>query len=269
MDNELDIWYLSLAFLAKAFSKQPQSDKAVTIYVCATDAQPASEDDYLCCEKSLALGLVRTIPQEQPFVDWRHLDMQAQDIEEAAGLIMNKLATIDHDRSGFQERYKVNTVLEELASSEFLANSQSDIQLQSGGLYLITGGLGEIGLELAQALLEDKNAKLLLAGRSTLPSTPSSSSLPNKISMDSDQFAKTLNRYQVLQTSYPYVEYRTIDICDDRALIAAVRDLESTWQTKLCGVFHLARVTDDRLICEQTRDGILNTLKPKVQGTIQ
>ena len=86
--------------------------------------------------------------------------------------------------------------------------------------------------------------------------------------MDNERFAKTLNRYQVLQTAYPYVEYRTIDICDDRALIAAVKDLESKWQTKLCGVFHLARVTDDRLISEQTRDGILNTLKPKVQGTI-
>ena len=269
LDNELDIWYLSLAFLAKAFSKQPQSEQVVTIYVCATDAQPASEGDYLCCAKSLALGLVRTIPQEQPFLDWRHLDMQVEDIEQAAGLIMNELATIDRDREvAFRRGVRLIPVLEELPSSEFLAKNQSDIHLQSGGLYLITGGLGEIGLELSQALLEDNNAKLLLVGRSPLPTTHSSSSLPDRISMDSDRFAKTLNRYKVLQTSYPYVEYRAIDICDDRALVAAVKDLESTWQTKLCGVFHLARVTDDRLIYEQTRDGILNTLKPKVQGTI-
>ena len=172
-DNELDIWYLSLAFLAKAFSKQPQNEKAVTIYVCATDAQPASDGDYLCCEKSLALGLVRTIPQEQPFLDWRHLDIQGQDIEEAAGLIMNELSTIDHDREvAFRKGIRLIPVLEELASSNFLANSQSDIQLQSGGLYLITGGLGEIGLEPPRLYLRTIMQNCYLSGAQLCPLPP-------------------------------------------------------------------------------------------------
>ena len=41
--------------------------------------------------------------------------------------------------------------------------------VRRGGVYLITGGLGDLGLELAEHLARTAGANLILAGRSTLP----------------------------------------------------------------------------------------------------
>jgi len=268
-DNALDLWFLSLAFLAKALHEQLEPEQTIPIHVCATDAQPVSEGAYLCCEKGLALGLIQTIPQELPFLDWRHCDLADQGVQEAADLIMNELRVITRDREvAYRSGMRFVPVLEELTGSSFSTNDQTDLQIQPGGLYLITGGFGEIGLEIAQALIDDKDAKLLLVGRTPLP-PPSTSLLPADGDSTGDiRFSKTLNRYKALLISHPCIEYRAIDICDDRALRDAVTELETRWETSLCGVFHLARVTDDKLIHEQTRDGLLNILKPKVQGSL-
>ena len=269
LDNALDLWFLSLAFLAKALHEQLQPEQTLPILVCATDTQPVSAGAYVCCEKGLALGLVQTIPQEQPFLDWRHCDLAEQDIQEAADLIMNELLVITRDREvAYRSGMRFVPVLEELTGSSFAANDQADLQVQPGGLYLITGGFGEIGLKIAQTLINDKNAKLLLVGRTQLPSQPTSLLPPDGENTGDVRFSKTLHRYQTLKAIHPHIEYRAVDICDDRALMEAVEELESTWQTSLCGVFHLARVTDDKLVHEQTRDGLLKILKPKVQGTL-
>lgn len=269
LDSALDLWFLSLAFLAKALHKQLHLEETLTIHVCATDAQPVSEEDHLCCEKSLALGLVQTIPQELPFLDWRHCDLADQGVQEAADLIMNELLIMTRDREvAYRRGMRFAPVLEELSGSSFAANGQPELHIQPGGLYLITGGFGEIGLEVAKTLIDDKNAKLLLVGRTPLPSQSASLVLPDEKCSGDVRFARTLHRYQALKASHPYIEYRAVDICDDRALMDAVADLESRWRTGLCGVFHLARVTDDKLIYDQTRDGLLSTLKPKVQGTL-
>jgi NAD(P)-dependent dehydrogenase (short-subunit alcohol dehydrogenase family)/acyl carrier protein len=269
LDNALDLWFVSLAFLAKALHEQLDLEETLTIHVCATDTQPVSEEDHLCCEKGLALGLVQTIPQEQPFLDWRHCDLADQGVQEAADLIMNELVIMTRDREvAYRRGMRFVPVLEELTSSSFSANDQSDLHIQPGGLYLITGGFGEIGLQIAQTLIEDKGARLLLVGRTPLPSQSSSLMPPDGKRSGGVQFTKTLHRYQALQASHPYIEYRAVDICDTRALMDAVEDLESRWQTSLCGVFHLARVTDDKLTHDQTRNGLLNTLQPKVQGTL-
>lgn len=269
LDNALDLWFFSLAFLAKALFEQLDLEAALPIHVCATDAQPVSAEDYLCCEKGLALGLVQTIPQEQPFLDWRHYDFADIDVQETADLIMNELAGMARDREiAYRKGLKFVPVLEELTSSDFSGSDDSALHIQPGGLYLITGGFGEIGLEIAQTLAEDKDARLLLVGRTPLPLHPPAALSLDETCPGDTRFAKKLYRYQTLKASHPYIEYRAVDICDACALMDAVEDLESSWQTSLSGVFHLARVTDDTLIHEQTRDGLLHTLKPKVQGTL-
>ena len=56
---------------------------------------------------------------------------------------------------------------------EPLRLSESDVQaahLREGGVYLITGGLGGIGLAVAAYLARSVSAKLVLVARTALPS---------------------------------------------------------------------------------------------------
>ena len=46
---------------------------------------------------------------------------------------------------------------------------EDSLRLRQGGVYLITGGLGSIGLTLAECLAETVQAKLVLTGRSSFP----------------------------------------------------------------------------------------------------
>ena len=57
-----------------------------------------------------------------------------------------------------------------LASPLALASgAQASTVLRRGGRYVITGGLGGIGVELAAWLLREFDAELLLLSRSELP----------------------------------------------------------------------------------------------------
>ncbi|HAJ92196.1 MAG TPA: hypothetical protein DCO71_06225 [Gammaproteobacteria bacterium] len=266
--EQLDRWFLSLAFLAKAIDVQLQPEQAITVNVCASCAQSVLEMDELCCEKSLALGLVQTIPQEQPFLDWRHYDLEQRDTLQDADLIVHELSVTGHDREiAYRDGKRYAVVLEELASNTFSNDQQADLQIQAGGLYLITGGFGEIGLEIARQLVEAKDAKLLLVGRSHLPAeSPSLAS--DGVSGSDAALARKLHCYHALKTACSFIEYRAVDICNEHVLLSTVEELESLWDTKLCGIFHLARVTDDTLIRDQTGNGLLDILTPKVQGTL-
>ena len=71
-------------------------------------------------------------------------------------------------RRGLSRRAAVGSGVSSLRHSAALAATVRPGSAQ-GGVYLITGGLGNIGLEFAEALAERVQAKLVLIGRSEFP----------------------------------------------------------------------------------------------------
>ncbi len=113
------------------------------------------------------------------------------------------------------------------------------------GTYLITGGMGAIGLEVAQWLTTKGIKNIVLLGRSAVK--PELQSKLQKIQGDAQ------------------VNLIKADIADTNQLAQALSQIESTLPP-LRGVIHCAGVTSDRTILKQDWSSFSQVLAPKVQG---
>src|SRR5579862_2472110 len=116
-----------------------------------------------------------------------------------------------------------------------------------GGMYLLSGGLGGIGIEVARYLLSHYNARLLLLGRSPL--------------------SARLEAYQSLLPLGGEICYKAVDVCDMEGVRSAVAGAEEAWGCRVEGVLHLAGLYHDRLLAEETPESVSAAIRPKVGGS--
>ena len=133
--------------------------------------QAVSGEEPLDPTRAALLGPCKVIPQEYPDIGCRLIDLSVPPPgsparELLAGRLLQELlqgggAPVVAHRGGVRWVQSFR-LLEEDAEAEERG------PWRQGGVYLITGGLGRIGLELAGALARSVQAKLVLVGRSPL-----------------------------------------------------------------------------------------------------
>lgn len=118
--------------------------------------------------------------------------------------------------------------------------------VRSDGAYLVTGGLGALGLRVAAWLIERGAGAVLLASRRA----PTGDALP---------------AIEALRSAGGRVECLACDVADEEALKGALAKLPQGLPP-LRGVIHAAGVLDDGLLLELTPERIEAVLRPKVLG---
>ncbi|MCC7360824.1 MAG: type I polyketide synthase, partial [Anaerolineales bacterium] len=120
------------------------------------------------------------------------------------------------------------------------------LRLRADGAYLITGGLGGLGLALARRLAERGARHLALVGRHA-PSAAARAAL------------------QALEALNVQVLVLPADVADE-AEVAAVLAQVSQALPPLRGIFHAAGVLDDGVLTRQTWPRFAEVLRPKLAG---
>ncbi|WP_454782670.1 SDR family NAD(P)-dependent oxidoreductase [Legionella sp. WA2022007384] len=119
--------------------------------------------------------------------------------------------------------------------------------LKKSGVYLITGGMGELGYLFATYLAEHYQAKIVLTGRSPL----------------SEQHQK---RMAALEKKNASVAYLAADISSHEEVQALIQKTKKRFGA-INGIIHAAGLTHDGFIVNKTIPEITNVLAPKVYGT--
>ncbi|MFN6534742.1 MAG: type I polyketide synthase [Nostoc sp. EkiNYC01] len=110
--------------------------------------------------------------------------------------------------------------------------------------YLITGGLGALGLEVARWMCQQGVQNLVLVGRRS----------PSATALDAiHQMEQAGVQVQVIQA----------DITD----FQQVKQLLEPCKARLRGIIHAAGVLSDRIILQQTWQDFTQVMAPKIQGT--
>ncbi|CAK0767361.1 phthiocerol/phenolphthiocerol synthesis type-I polyketide synthase E [Gammaproteobacteria bacterium] len=127
--------------------------------LCAVDSAHTPD-----AAKVTALGPLRVIGQEYPNITTRIIDIDAMP---RLPLLLAELA----DRTAPQSVALRGTIRlrEYFESAPLPAVDGIPARLRRGGVYLLTGGLGNIGLALARYLAEVVAARLVLVSRTPLP----------------------------------------------------------------------------------------------------
>jgi thioester reductase-like protein len=125
--------------------------------------------------------------------------------------------------------------------------TQTAIRLKSEGTYLITGGLGGLGLAFAKWLVSCGVRHLVLTGRSGI----------------SDK--KTEQEVKNLQKSGAEVIVEAADVTDENSLKAVISTIDQN-MPPLRGIIHTAMVLDISILMQMTSDQLSDVLNPKIVG---
>ena len=118
------------------------------------------------------MGPCKVIPQEFSNIRVRNIDvaLPKSDISNEESLLDSLEAEIGVERNTAVVAYRGDYCwLESLEPVQLEASNSTIPPLRENGVYLLVGGLGGIGLELAEFLAGAVKAKLVLTGRSSFP----------------------------------------------------------------------------------------------------
>jgi acyl-CoA synthetase (AMP-forming)/AMP-acid ligase II/NADP-dependent 3-hydroxy acid dehydrogenase YdfG len=216
------------------------------------DGASTLESQVQAFEKASLLGLLKTIPQENPTLACCHLDVPLADNEENGSLILSELSGQTRDA---EVAYRGGRRwVRRLERADLAAQPPGPLPIEKGGLYLLSGGLGGIGLELAKYLLKHFQASLILVGRTKL---------------DAGDRQAALDSLKVLASvAKGSVQYAAVDVGDSEGLSEIVGRAEERLGRALAGVFHLAGLFHESTVAEETAVGMRAILHPKLKGAL-
>jgi acyl-CoA synthetase (AMP-forming)/AMP-acid ligase II/NAD(P)-dependent dehydrogenase (short-subunit alcohol dehydrogenase family) len=229
-------------------------DSDTCILIASSGAQPVLPEERSAYDKATVLGIVKSAPQELAWLDCRHVDLPVDDPAASATALLTEATATGPDREVAYRNGK--RFVARLEKAEF-AEAGRVSRLKQGGKYLLTGGLGGIGVEIARLLLQQSSARVLLVGRTELPLGNG----PKGMAAD-----HRLAAYKSLQGLDGEVRYASVDVSDLGSLLSAVEAAERDWEGTLDGVIHLAGVYEERALVDETPASFEAALRPKLLG---
>lgn len=261
------LWLYSVLFLIQALESEQNSSQPVRCLIGGNAVQSVADGDPIVAQKATVLGLIKTAAQEFDWFDCRHVDLPEASVAEQADWLEDELLLNQFEREVVYRSGK--RWVPRFEQVNWHDGSQQELPFKSGGFYVLSGGLGGVGVAISQYLLETFNAKLLLLGRTTLPDPQTWEHLINSTEnggKDSVLSAR-IQAYQAL-TQLGDVHYEAVDLGDASQLETIVKTLEHHFQASMDGIVHLAGIASERSIVDETQASFEATLFPKLDGTL-
>jgi amino acid adenylation domain-containing protein/non-ribosomal peptide synthase protein (TIGR01720 family) len=268
IDDILDPGFFSLLNIVRAIGNRGIKED-IQIGIVTDSMQEVSGIEDLCPGKAVVLGAVKAIPLEYKNIRCCSMDIV---LPEPGSRWEEKIT--DHLLAEFAEGFPESIAayrrnhrwLPVIKPVPFDAPGDPGRHLKEKGVYLITGGLGGIGLTLADYLAKSVHARLILVGRSPFPAR--------------DEWESRLSgRVKYHRTSIKIRKLMEIEKAGGEVLAVNgdVSNLERMQEIvalsrerfgEINGVIHAAGVPDGALIQRRTREMTEQVLASKVKGTL-
>jgi acyl transferase domain-containing protein len=259
-----EVGFYSLLFLAQALGASGSKD-TVQIGVVSNQMQDVTGGEARCFEKATLLGPCRVIPQEYPNVSCRSMDIEIPaSAKQRERLIDHLLADLTAKSPDAVIAYRGNQRWVQTFEPVRLSDDrQGAIPLREGGVYLITGGMGGIGLALAEHLAQAAQAKLVLTTRSAFPERQEWQALLD--TGGDDELCDRIRKVQALEEMGAEVLTFSADVADPEQMREVIEQSRQRFG-EIHGVIHSAGVPAGGLIQLKTREMVESTFAPKVRG---
>ncbi len=272
LDAALDYGFFSVIHTMQALSEVVTSGQ-IAFTVISNGVQRVLGDEPLAPAKSLLLGPVLVISHEMSSVRCRSVDIVLSEVSDR--LIEKLLIDVIDDSSLEPSRPAVpppsayrngHRWVEAFEPLPVDAPSGMPARLRERGVYLITGGLGGLGLLVARFLAETVKARLILVGRSDVPDRTEWTSWLTSHAED-DSTSARIRSLQDLESLGAEVFVAQADVSDRAAMERAVADARTRFGT-VHGVFHVAGVPGGAMLALHDREVSRKVLAAKVDGAL-
>ena len=273
--------FYSLVHLAQALGDAGASDLQMT--VVTNGMQRVGDEAPPHPEKATVLGPGLVIPKEMPGTSVRLIDLRlpGAEVRRGFGAFRRNAEQVPPAMAGLHAQLRDD--LFAAPASEVIAYrdgrrwtrgygklplapaGEGQQGFRRHGVYLVTGGLGDLALVMAQGLAEQFDARVMLVGRSPIPPREQWP-LVMRTRARSDRMRRALERIVALEAAGHKVAYSVADVGNPEQMAAVVAATRAEFG-QINGIIHTAGVVDDDLLQLKSVDAMEAVLAPKLHGT--
>jgi NAD(P)-dependent dehydrogenase (short-subunit alcohol dehydrogenase family)/acyl carrier protein len=259
-----NLGFYSLMFLTQALGQENLTD-STQLMVVVNNLYDITGDEQLSPEKATISGPCKVIPQEYPQISCRQVDVVVP--ESGWGKLGEQLmAELTAQPSNSVVAYRGNHRWVKTFEPVSLDAVEAKTRLRQRGVYLITGGMGGMGLVLAQYLAQTVKAKLVLVGRSGLPAKEQWEQWLATHDPE-DAISCKIQKVQALEALGAEVLIISADVANHAQMQAAIAQSLKRFG-KIHGVIHAAGVAGAGMIQLKTPEIAKSVFAPKLMGTL-
>ncbi|KOV68880.1 hypothetical protein ADL00_12465, partial [Streptomyces sp. AS58] len=258
-----------LVLLARAVGPRRGSDATRLAVVTRGLAPVAGQRSTAPSAQALALGPVRTLPLEYPALTASVIDFEAAEDgteDDFAAALPSVLAEVYAGLPDSLVAYRGSVRHVERVEQVPTGSSWAQSRFRRGGVYLVTGGFGGVGTEIAGWLARNHQARLVLAGLTPLPPRERWAELEDDRSTDAE-IRRRLALIRRLESAGAEVHVECFDVTDREAVAQALGRAEARFGP-VEGVIHAAGVAGGALAQFQRSETMRQVLAPKLDGTL-
>jgi amino acid adenylation domain-containing protein len=242
LEEFLGSGFYSLLYLSRALGRNRVHSEKIEINVLTNNMQDVTGHELLHPGKATVLGPCRVIPQEYPNIICKSIDI---DLPESGNwqypVLLNQL--IEEFTCHSEDKvtaYRGCHRWVQIVDPVYLKERKKSPLLRERGVYLIVGGLGNIGNILAEYLIKSVGARLILTGLSNVP--------PKEmwgqfliISDEEDKVIRDIRKLKQLEEIGGDIIYYSADVSDKNRMLEVIRQSEAHFG-RIDGVIHSADV---------------------------
>ncbi|MGC2777760.1 MAG: beta-ketoacyl synthase N-terminal-like domain-containing protein [Bradyrhizobium sp.] len=269
IDSVLDTNCFGLMYLVQAIDRT-QSGRRIRVAIAVTRSLDVAGGEQVDPTGAIVKGPWLVAPIEHKNISCLYLDVPDcclssadQDQDFLDRLIEDVGADDSPSLLAYRQDRTWTTAFEKVVLK---APDRDKAIIRQGGAYLITGGLGDLGLAVASALADMGAAKLVLSGRTRLPARPDWETYLALSDRD-ERVAQILTSIREIEAKGASVIVGTADVSDREAMHGVVEYARAACG-QINGVFHAAGLPGRDIIVSRTKDDALPVLLPKIAGTL-
>lgn len=259
--------YLSVSLLLQALTGV-SGDRPIELSVVANNSQKVSGDEDINPAKATAIGLCRVINQEYTQVKARHIDIGSASVSQqfnsiADALLAELMETPDEPAIAYRGYHRWIPTFEPI---QLEAAEQKPVRLRQGGTYLLVGGLGKVGLLLAEHLAEQVQANVVFVRRSEFPAEADWQQWLQTHDAN-DSTSAIIRRLQACQEQGSTVAVLQADVTDTKQMAKAIAETTDRFGP-IHGAIHAAQSSQKFNIQDVQAEQALAALGPKALGAL-
>ncbi|HTC94926.1 MAG TPA: amino acid adenylation domain-containing protein, partial [Terriglobales bacterium] len=258
--------FYSLIYLTQALAKAEISQQ-VGLAVVSNNMQAVTDGEQVCPAKAALLGCCLVIPQEHANIACRSIDLSYAATHRMQNRLLDQLsAELSYESADAIIAYRGRLrYVRSYEPVQLEAAAVTKPKLRESGVYLITGGLGGVGLEIAGYLARAAHARLILVGRSEFPARENWAHWLATHPSD-ESTSRKIQKLQAIERLGAEVLIVRADVASEAELRVGLA-LARNHFGAIHGVIHAAGVAGGGLIQRQTRELADPVLAAKIAGT--
>ncbi|MEK8127213.1 SDR family NAD(P)-dependent oxidoreductase [Paenibacillus filicis] len=211
-------------------------------------------------------GLGKVVGSEYANIRCRSIDA---DLETTVEAVVQELEA-EPNRTGPAAYRRGVRYIEELREQELpepVAPAPAPARIQAGGTYVITGGAGGIGLEIAKFMATEHRVNLVLIGRTAVPDREQWEAIRAQPDLHAAKTVRAIRAVQELEASGSQVLWLAADVADRAGLSAAITETRRRFG-RISGIVHAAGNPGDGFLIRKDREAFRSVFESKAGGAL-